>query len=86
MSRRLATYVYLTDGLHVHAFGPDDDLPDWAVKAIPNPKAWQDEQQGDVDDDGEQPEPDAESSEQGDVDDDGEQPEPAKQPAPRKRR
>lgn len=38
---RLATYVYVTDPEGAsRAFGPDDDLPDWAVAAIPNPKAW----------------------------------------------
>lgn len=32
-------HVADADGV-VHAFGPGDDVPAWAVKAITNPKVW----------------------------------------------
>lgn len=39
---RLATYVHLrTDDGKFHAFGPDDDLPDWVVTRLAdNPRVW----------------------------------------------
>lgn len=38
---KLNTYVHVhdEDGLS-HAFGPDDTLPDWAVKRITNRDVW----------------------------------------------
>jgi hypothetical protein len=39
---RLAAYVYLTDpddGSTV-GFGPDDEVPAWAVEQVSNPDAW----------------------------------------------
>ena len=41
MSRKLASYVNVTNPETGAAatFGPDDDLPSWAVQAITNPKA-----------------------------------------------
>lgn len=38
---RLNTYVHVhrVDGPTV-VFGPDDELPDWAVKEITNPAVW----------------------------------------------
>lgn len=41
--RKLTSYVYVNDpdGATV-AFGPDDTVPDWALAAITNPKAWTD--------------------------------------------
>lgn len=44
MSRKLASYVYVTNPETGAAatFGPDDDLPSWAEQAITNPKAWSD--------------------------------------------
>ena len=41
MGRRLAGFVHVTapDGGAV-VFGPDDELPAWASKAITNEKAW----------------------------------------------
>lgn len=39
---RLAAFVHVTDkNGEVHAFGPDDDVPAWAVKLIGNPGAWE---------------------------------------------
>ncbi|MEV0247962.1 hypothetical protein AB0H76_15320 [Nocardia sp. NPDC050712] len=41
MSRKLATYVHVPDADgEYHVFGPDDDVPAWAVKAITNPGVW----------------------------------------------
>jgi hypothetical protein len=41
MTRKLATHVHVNDEHGVsHVFGPDDELPAWAVEAITNPKAW----------------------------------------------
>lgn len=41
---KLNTNVHVADadGTY-HVFGPADDLPEWAVKAIDNPKVWADE-------------------------------------------
>lgn len=38
---KLSSYVHVVDpdGAHV-AFGPDDEVPDWALAQITNPKAW----------------------------------------------
>lgn len=41
MSRRLATYVTVRDDKHrAFSFGPADDVPAWAVKAITLRSAW----------------------------------------------
>lgn len=41
MTRKLATYVHVTDeNFQRHTFGPDDEVPGWAEKLITNPKAW----------------------------------------------
>lgn len=41
MTRKLATHVHVNDEHGVtRVFGPDDELPAWAVEAITNPKAW----------------------------------------------
>jgi len=38
---RLATYVHVHDKDGVaHVFGPDDEVPTWAARAITNPAAW----------------------------------------------
>lgn len=38
---RLATYVHVKDDKgQDHAFGPADDVPEWAQALITNPKAW----------------------------------------------
>lgn len=38
---RLAACVHVYDDEGVaHVFGPGDDVPDWAAKAITNPDAW----------------------------------------------
>jgi hypothetical protein len=38
---RLATVVHVTDDKGVnHAFGPADEVPEWAQALITNPKAW----------------------------------------------
>lgn len=44
MGRRLAGFVHVTapDG-GAAVFGPDDELPAWASKAISNEKAWAEE-------------------------------------------
>jgi hypothetical protein len=40
---RLATHVHVQDDQgQNHVFGPGDDVPDWAAKAITNPNAWAD--------------------------------------------
>jgi hypothetical protein len=37
----LATNVHVTDADGVaHVFGPADEVPEWAVELITNPKAW----------------------------------------------
>lgn len=41
MGRRLAAIVHVYDEHGAaHVFGPDDDVPAWAAKAITNPDAW----------------------------------------------
>ena len=42
MSRRLSTFVHVhhEDGSS-HVFGPDDDVPAWAAKAITNDSVWE---------------------------------------------
>lgn len=41
---KLRSYVHVTDDKgYSHVFGPDSDVPDWAVKKIVNPKAWESE-------------------------------------------
>ncbi|OZD74889.1 hypothetical protein CH273_25725 [Rhodococcus sp. 05-339-2] len=38
---RLAVFVHVADkNGDIHAFGPDDDVPAWAVKSITNPGVW----------------------------------------------
>ncbi|OZF25173.1 hypothetical protein CH296_28100 [Rhodococcus sp. 14-2496-1d] len=38
---RLAVFVHVADkNGETHAFGPDDDVPAWAVKSITNPGVW----------------------------------------------
>jgi hypothetical protein len=38
---KLRTYVHVTDDKgQPHAFGPDDNVPEWAQALITNPKAW----------------------------------------------
>lgn len=41
MTARLVGYTAVrdADGI-VHSFGPGDDVPEWAAKAITNPKLW----------------------------------------------
>ncbi|MFE5290204.1 hypothetical protein ACFRAQ_35075 [Nocardia sp. NPDC056611] len=40
---QLNTYVHVQDDRMVtHIFGPDDQVPEWAVKAISNPAVWAD--------------------------------------------
>lgn len=44
MSRRLAFHVHVADEHgEIHEFGPDDQVPAWAQKAISNPSAWAEE-------------------------------------------
>ncbi len=39
---KLATYVHVADKSgKMHVFGPDDEVPDWAVRKITNPRAWE---------------------------------------------
>lgn len=41
MPGRLRSYVHVNDERGGrHAFGPDDEVPDWAAAKITNPKAW----------------------------------------------
>jgi hypothetical protein len=53
MARKLTTFVHAVEAndrreiTNQGVFGPDDDLPDWARKAITNPNVWD----GDQDDD-----------------------------------
>lgn len=43
MAKKLNTNVSVADeNGEAHWFGPDDDLPDWAEKAITNPHVWAD--------------------------------------------
>ena len=43
MTRRLARHVHVRNESGVfHVFGPDDDVPSWAVDKISNPAAWAD--------------------------------------------
>lgn len=38
---RLNAYVHVRDEAgQSHVFGPDSDVPDWAVAAISNPDVW----------------------------------------------
>lgn len=38
---KLAAFVRVTDGRgEYHVFGPDDEVPAWAVSLITNPAAW----------------------------------------------
>lgn len=38
---RLATFVHVRNASGVHAiFGPDDEVPEWAIALITNPAAW----------------------------------------------
>ncbi len=38
---RLNCHVPVTDELlRVHVFGPDDEVPEWALKKITNPNVW----------------------------------------------
>lgn len=38
---KLATFVHVTNDRGVSvAFGPDDEVPEWAQSLITNPKAW----------------------------------------------
>jgi len=40
---QLIAYVHISDDEGVrHVFAPGDELPDWAVERITNPKAWAD--------------------------------------------
>lgn len=42
MSRRLSTFVTVHDESgQAHTFGPGQDLPGWASKAITNPNVWE---------------------------------------------
>lgn len=49
MAKKLKTFVHVVDRddrgneLHNATFGPDDTLPEWAVKAITNPDVWADD-------------------------------------------
>lgn len=50
MSGRLVCFVHVTDDEGVvHAFGPDDDVPGWAVAKITNPDVWVGEAQAEPD-------------------------------------
>jgi hypothetical protein len=41
VSKKLASTVHVADADGVvQVFGPGDDVPAWAEKAITNPKAW----------------------------------------------
>lgn len=41
MAAKLSATVHVDDSEGVtHIFGPDDDVPAWAQKAITNPAAW----------------------------------------------
>lgn len=48
MAKKLNTYVHAVEVndkreiTNQGTFGPDDDLPDWAEKAITNPNVWAD--------------------------------------------
>ncbi|MFI6819726.1 hypothetical protein ACIBJE_02090 [Micromonospora sp. NPDC050187] len=51
MARKLSTFVHVhergEDGNptgRTEVFGPNDDLPDWAVRSINNPNVWADSQ------------------------------------------
>lgn len=47
MAKKLATYVYVTDEQQrPRAFGPDDEVPQWAASQITNPKAWAEPESG----------------------------------------
>lgn len=44
MGKSLNTHVHVSDEHGTpHVFGPDDQLPDWAVEKIANPKVWDDD-------------------------------------------
>lgn len=40
--RRLKSYVHVHHNGRTTVFGPSDEVPDWAVALITNPKAWAD--------------------------------------------
>ncbi|WP_280389307.1 Ish1 domain-containing protein [Nocardia wallacei] len=40
---RLRTFVHVHGEDGPHVFGPDDNVPAWAVKAITNPGVWAEE-------------------------------------------
>ena len=45
MGKKLNTSVHVTDTEgNSGTFGPDDDLPAWAEKAISNPDVWAEEE------------------------------------------
>lgn len=47
-AKKLAYFVHVVDADgESHAFGPEDDVPGWAAKAITNPSAWGEEADGD---------------------------------------
>lgn len=53
VARKLTSFVHLTDPSNGQtvAFGPEDEVPAWAAKMIPNPKAWSGPEQVEADDD-----------------------------------
>lgn len=55
MARKLNTYVHAhavddKGNVQSQVFGPGDDVPDWARKAITNPDVWADGSEGDESD------------------------------------
>lgn len=40
---KLNTFVHVQGESGPVAFGPDDEVPDWAAKLITNPEAWAEE-------------------------------------------
>lgn len=60
MPRKLTTYVHAhavdSDGnVQSQVFGPDDDVPSWARKAITNPDVWDDGEDDGEDDESDEP-------------------------------
>lgn len=48
MAKKLATTVHVADDNGtMHVFGPGDEVPGWAEKAITNPDVWEDSGSGD---------------------------------------
>lgn len=54
MAKKLTTYVHAVEHDdkgkltgRSGSFGPDDELPDWAAKAITNPDVWEGTEAGD---------------------------------------